>query len=134
MDVAVSLAKRSWQVVQAQNARTERRWLQNRAYCGHARVHEIDGGLDLWNQYMIAGRRHVETHADRFLRVKYEELLATPEPILTDILDFCGLSLDLETVQSLAKQIKPSRALAYRAEMGVLTDSQKKILGRWDYD
>lgn len=54
--------------------------------------HEVKGGINYWleSMIMINEYKKIPGASERFLEIKYEELVASPKSLVTEILDFVG--------------------------------------------
>jgi hypothetical protein len=85
------------------------------------------GGLlrfaDYWAEVNSNIPRQLEDTPDQLLRLRYEDLIAEPQKMLSRITEFCGL----ESFASVPVQIQAERNRAYRS---LLSDGQVKAILR----
>lgn len=78
------------------------------------RCASLEGGLTLWLEYLEEASVQLAKLPDgRVLKVKYEELLSSPEAVLSKAANFCGLHYDQATLEQVCKGIKSDRAFAF---------------------
>ena len=130
VDVAESLRVRRERAVAASIDRYRRRrggYVNNplapkRGGFGHSpSVGTLEGGLDLWAAYTARARAHVADMGERALELRYEDLLADPEPGLRRIVDFCDLEVGDAALREQAARFDVSRAFAHRGEPALAT-------------
>src|SRR5947199_185775 len=67
-----------------------------------------DGSLEEaaveWRQSVLAAR--AAARPDRFLEVRYEELLADPERLIPEIFDFLDLRVDADVLQAATQEAR----------------------------
>ena len=81
-------------------------------------------GLSLWAEYVLTARKHCASlPQDRYLEVRYENLLAAPETVLLDAAKFIGVSADSSQIGKAAsrvhrgqKSVKPSYPVCSKAQ------------------
>ncbi|MCC5811236.1 MAG: sulfotransferase [Ectothiorhodospiraceae bacterium] len=79
------------------------------------RIADLDEGIALWEAYTARAHAHVQTLGEQALELRYEELLAEPEPHLARIAEFCGLRVGAAELAANAARFDAGRAYAYRA-------------------
>lgn len=66
-------------------------------------------GLSLWAEYVLTAHKHcVSLPQDRYLEIRYENLLSAPEAVLLGVAGFIGLNADSEQVERAASRINRS--------------------------
>jgi hypothetical protein len=69
-------------------------------------------GLSLWAEYVLAAHKHCASlPQDRYIEIRYENLMREPEAILLGVAEFVGLSADSERVEKAASRIIRSQRL-----------------------
>ena len=86
-----------------------------------ARCVNLEEGLKLWDEYL--------THAEKImsgipekqkLSIRYEELLETPETIITKVADFSILNYSTETIKQISQGIEKKRRNAFQNDPKLL--------------
>lgn len=63
-------------------------------------------GLSLWAEYVLTAQDHCASlPQDRYLEIRYENLLRAPEAVLLGVAGFIGLNADAEQVEKAASRI-----------------------------
>lgn len=71
--------------------------------------------FELWRETEAIHRRHLlHTTSWPVFEVRYEDLLADPVGMLSEIVDFLGLRCTPEQIEVVARGVKPERRLAHR--------------------
>lgn len=64
-------------------------------------------GLSLWAEYVLTARRHCASlPQDRYLEIRYENLLSEPEDELLGIAEFIGVKADANQIDKAASRIE----------------------------
>lgn len=118
VDVAASLANRgqdrlrSLQTRKASESDSRRLgvdWISDALYC-----RSIEEGFALWKRYVDQGRRWKERLTDRYLEIRFENLVQNPVSGIGDLRSFAGMDLpESESGGSSPFTLEPSRANAY---------------------
>lgn len=97
------------------------------------RIAELAGGLGMWDDYIRIAEANTANLGDRFMRVRYEDLMESPEQHLPGLLSFCGL--DPDGYESAAAMMNPTRAYAYRRkpELVAVAKQHEDLLARHGY-
>ena len=67
-------------------------------------------GLSLWAEYVLTARKHCASlPQDRYLEIRYENLIREPEAELLGVAKFVGLNVDANQVGKAASRIKRSQ-------------------------
>jgi len=67
-------------------------------------------GLSLWAEYVLTARRHCASlPQDRYLEIRYENLIREPEAELLSVAKFVGLNADANQVEKAASHINRSQ-------------------------
>lgn len=136
VDVAESLRVRRERAVAASIDRYRRRrgrYVNNplapkRGGFGHSpSVGTLEGGLDLWAAYTARARAHVADMGERALELRYEDLLADPEPGLQRIVDFCGLEVGPAAIKTEAAKFDLSRSFSHRSNDELLEFANRSL-------
>ena len=95
----------------------------------------LEGGLALWEEYVIEGRRRVEDMGERAMELQYESVLADPVERMASVARFCGLEVTPEALRSAVGEVNPARAFAYRRdpELAQFADTHSERLARFGY-
>jgi hypothetical protein len=63
-------------------------------------------GLSLWAEYVLTAHKHCASlPRDRYLEIRYENLLSAPQAALLGVAGFIGLNTDSEQVEKAASRI-----------------------------
>ena len=91
------------------------RWVRRRrTYPASLRMTDLDAGIELWHAYVTAGSAAVESMGEQAFELRYEDLLADPDPIMRDLLDFCELPAGDR--RTWTDEVDASRAYAHRSD------------------
>lgn len=137
VDVAASLVSRESRLLEAARATHERRrrlgayWLRAKrgGWSMSLRCAALEGGFELWEEYVREGRAHVAALGTGAAEVRYEEFLADPRATLARLAAFSGLEPGDEELDRVAAQVRPERAYAYR-ERPELRELARSYSGR----
>ncbi len=97
VDVAESLRVRSRAALRSgQELYVKRRALYSLTgkrgmFVDSARSLELSGGFGIWEQYVAAATACRERYSERYMELRYEDILAEPEKHTSAIFEFCGL-------------------------------------------
>lgn len=81
----------------------------------------LEGGFSLWKEYTDQANEYIrELPEDRLLRLRYEEILENPIPIIRLTVEFCGLEVADSTIEIVGKEINKSRAYSFRNDEKLL--------------
>jgi hypothetical protein len=123
IDVAASLKRREERVFARNLAHyRRRRWLYGlgglpRRHIGLPQLRHLEGGVALWKQYVRQAKTNARQVApERYLELRYEDLLREPQRHLEQLVAFCGVRIDGARLEATADLITPSRAFAYRQD------------------
>lgn len=145
VDVAESLRARREKALASAEWRYRRyRWFYanhpaapKRSGFGHSpTVRELSGGLALWRLYMARARHAVRDRGDFAMELRYEDILADPEPHLRSLVRFCRLPASEDALIQVAESFQPTRAYAYRrdAELVDFAKAAQDLLVAEGYD
>lgn len=100
-----------------------------------ARCATLDGAFGLWEAYLRDADRHRDALGERFLDLRYEDLLADPEPTLARVADHAGLDAGADAIARAARRVERSRGLAYvgDAELERYAEGVRERLERYGY-
>lgn len=83
---------------------------------GSHRCSELETSFGLWEAYEATAERFV-TEADvPVKRIRYEELVEKPVPILRELADFADVDLGHEQIEQVVQEVNEDRARAYRRD------------------
>jgi len=120
VDVAESLHRRQRQGFELgrRNFERHRRLFRLRAKRGwfgtSPRVTRRREGFRLWEEHLEFAGRFTADLGDRFLELRYEDLLASPREEMGRILDFCNLSPTNDAVAAAVAGVRADRAFGFR--------------------
>ncbi|MGE0141840.1 MAG: sulfotransferase [Planctomycetota bacterium] len=120
--VAQSLCVRHRRHLELSEQRFERNrpllnWLPKRAGFGDSpRLSSLAGAFDLWEEYFVRARREVAARPTISMEFAYEDLVRDPAAHVSQLAEFCGLSVSSEAVAAAAGRITASRADAWRGD------------------
>lgn len=135
VDVAASLHLRS---VSALNARSEdgvRKRMKESffykkgVYTDSVRCLELDGAFELWLDYVSqAENNRCDIEEDKYLNIKFEDLVAEPSIVVAKIADFVGVKN--YSFKRVSDRMEKSRIFAYRdtGELLLFAEAKRKDL------
>lgn len=146
VDVAESLRARRAAVFDARIKRYRRRralyvnapWApKRRGFAPQSPVRRLEAGLSLWARYVERAQTHVAAleNSGRALTIRYEDLMATPAPVLQQALTFCGCPFAEDEIERTAARFEPERASAWTqsAELRAFAEAHHDVLARFGY-
>jgi hypothetical protein len=89
------------------------------------RCTSLAGAFSLWEEYLNEAKKHIAITKDRSLEIKYEDFIAEPHAVLTSLVRFCGLTVSADDISKTLKQVKKSRAYAYKDKPELLEFSKQ---------
>ncbi len=100
IDVAHSLVAREERLLSDQVRVFDRRFarrapekhVRRQAYKGSVRCLTFEGAFSLWEEYVARAETTLANVRHDFLRVRYEDVVASPRQPIADLADVCGLS------------------------------------------
>ena len=139
VDVAKSLMVRERQLLQTRverfharmAKRSVRSYLDRAGYKGSPRCLTLQGGFDLWTEYVAAAERHLDGIANPVHRVRYEDVLREPMRHLPELARFCGLDDGSDRIAKAAGQIDGSRAMAFATDPATAAFYQQVRADPW---
>ena len=139
VDVAKSLMVRERQLLATRTERfaermrkhSARSYLERAAYKGSPRCLSLQGGFDLWAEYVAAAERHLDGVANAVHRVRYEDVLRQPMEHLPALARFCGLDDGSDRIAKAAEQIDGSRAMAFATDLATAAFYQRVRTDPW---
>ena len=96
--------------------RSSRTALDRAGYKGSPRCLSLQGGFDLWAEYVAAAERHLDGLSNPVHRVRYEDVLQEPTHHLPALARFCGLDETSDRIAKAAAQIDGTRAMAFATD------------------
>ncbi|MEM9800183.1 MAG: sulfotransferase [Planctomycetota bacterium] len=141
VDVAQSLKARNARNLERIGARTQRvrfkyQFLPKRkGFLNSVRCETLEGGLELWREYVERAGEVIEPLGDRALEIRYEDLLARPTEVLPEIARFTGIEASTADVERASERVDAGRAFAYRrsAELSALAERESTVLALHGY-
>ena len=120
VDVAASLRHRQRKELVAAAA-GRRQWLyhfiaKRAGIVDTLRCADLEGALELWEEYVAEGRRQVVALDGRALEIQYESVLAEPLEEMARVARFCGLEAGEGELRRAVGDVNPERAYAYRRD------------------
>ncbi len=139
VDVAKSLMVRERMLLQTRierfNSRMAKRsvrtYLDRAGYKGSPRCLTLQGGFDLWAEYVAAAERHLDGVTSPVHRVRYEDVLRKPMDHLPALARFCGLDDGSDRIAKAASQIDGSRAMAFATDPATAAFYQQVKSDMW---
>jgi LPS sulfotransferase NodH len=114
IDVAASLWRRATKELQEPNA-ARFAGDDHLARFASVRCLSLERAFELWKENGAIHRRFVAAHPQMpIFEFLYEDLLARPVDVLTQVVSFLGSSCSPEQIAAVAGQVKPERGLAHR--------------------
>ena len=139
VDVAKSLMVRERQLLATRVERFEARmqkhslrsYLDRAGYKGSPRCLTLQGGFELWAEYVAAAEHHLDGVANAMHRVRYEDVLREPMAHLPALARFCGLDDASDKIAKAAGQIDGSRAMAFATDPATAAFYQQVRTDPW---
>jgi hypothetical protein len=140
VDVAASLARRHAQALRAATGEAVPPALT--VIRDHAlgvlssrRGSTLAEALTMWEQYVEKAREQCAALGERALEIRYEDLLADPQPAIAALAKFCGVAPAAAREAALLKRLEPTRAYAFRQtrELVAFAESAREVLARHGY-
>jgi hypothetical protein len=126
VDVASSLMVREQRLLQRRKDRFESRLaaklshrsaLERAGFKGSPRCFTLDGGFEMWREYVEEADRQLTGLTNPVLSVRYEDILDDPEKHLTAMARFSQLDgATASQIQSAAAKVNKTRARAFSAD------------------
>jgi len=124
IDVAKSLMVREQKLLALRCERFEKRMakrsfrscLDRAGYKGSPRCLTLQGGFDLWTEYVRQAVDNLRGLTNPVYTLKYEDMLADPKKHLPELAQFCELEAKAAKVEKAIKQIDGSRAAAFKSD------------------
>lgn len=142
VDVAQSLRTRARKTIEITRRKYQLAksiaWLRPKkgGFCESPRCLSLEGGFSLWEAYQSQAQRQLaELPKEQVLRVRYEDLLAHPQPILEKAVSFCGLTVNPEKIEDITASINSERAYSYRnsSELIGFAEERQRRLEAWGF-
>ena len=94
----------------------------------------LEQAFTLWEEYVEMAVQQVEALGENALQLKYEDLLSSPQAVLTKLLKFCGMGRSAPPPESL-DLLRPTRAYAYgqSEELTAFAQQWRRSLERFGY-
>ena len=88
----------------------------------------------MWEQYVEKARTESAELGERALEIRFEELLAQPDRVISTIADFCGVPVPRQD-KAMFESLKSSRAFAFRRdpELVAFAEQAGAVLARYGY-
>jgi hypothetical protein len=126
VDVASSLMVREQRLLERRKSRFEARLaaklshrsaLERAGYKGSPRCFTLDGGFDMWREYVEEADRQLKGLSNLVLSVRYEDILEDPQKHLTEMAKFSQLDgATPAAVEQAAAKVNKTRARAFSAD------------------
>ncbi len=124
IDVAKSLMVRERKLLKLRTERFDSRMkkrsfrphLDRAGYKGSPRCLTMQGGFDLWLEYVQQADANLRDIPNTIHILKYEDMLGDPKKHLPALAHFCGLKPDAKTIEKAITQIDGSRAMAFTSD------------------
>jgi len=136
VDVASSLMVREQRLLERRKSRFEARLaaklshrstLERAGYKGSPRCFTLDGGFDMWREYVEEADRQLKGLSNPILSMRYEDILEDPQKHLTEMAKFNQLDgATPAAVEQAAAKVNKSRARAFSGDR-VLAGFYEKI-------
>ena len=139
VDVAKSLSVREQSLLTTRSERfaarlakrSVRSALDRAGYKGSPRCLTLQGGFDLWAEYVATAERHLDGVANPVHRVRYEDVLREPTRHLPELARFCGLADASDRIDTAAGQVDGSRAMAFATNAATAAFYQQVRADPW---
>lgn len=77
----------------------------------------LEGGFSLWENYLQCIEKDTQGLGDKFMQVRYEDILSSPRKHVEEILKFSGLPTAAIRDQDLVEYIRSDRAYGYKLNL-----------------
>ena len=142
VDVAQSLRVRSQKGFKYTTRKYEKfKWVlplrpKKGGFVESPRCASLEGGFSLWREYMdqaVDLMQYIPDH--KLLKLCYEEILEDPVPHLRSSVEFCGLEVSNESLESVTADINASRSFSYKTdpELQNFQLKNKETLNKYGY-
>jgi hypothetical protein len=85
-----------------------------RAWFGQSpRVMELAEGFSLWEEYLEFADRFTSDMSNPLLQLRYEDLVANPEDLMSTVISFCRLDESHEVLSAACAELRPDRAYLF---------------------
>jgi hypothetical protein len=124
IDVAKSLMVREQKLLKLRSERFDKRMkkrsfrsaLDRAGYKGSARCLTMQGGFDLWAEYVRQADVNLQEITNAVHTLKYEDMLGEPKKHLPGLAKFCELDPIQDKIEKAISQIDGSRAMAFTSD------------------
>jgi hypothetical protein len=124
IDVAKSLMVREKKLLALRVERFDKRMakrsfrsaLDRAGYKGSARCLTLQGGFDLWAEYVAQAETNLTGLTNAIHVLKYEDMLGDPKKHLPELAAFCELEAKSAKIEKAIQQIDGSRATAFKSD------------------
>ena len=141
LDVANSLLKR--QKVWYQRALFPNRYRKARyflrpfggIYLRSVGFQTLDEGLKLWSVYMDKAITNMTKHNNKFIEMRYEDLLIEPKKSILRLQEFCNLKNSSPKIENIITRIDQTRAFSYKnnPELESVAIANSATLSKYGY-
>jgi hypothetical protein len=127
VDVANSLVKRGRSQSLAQKVYNNTpilHWFRVKkgSFVMSPRCDSVRGAYSLWEEYVEQAEKHVLGLQDRAFELTFEDLIAQPQSVVSELCRFCGLHADEFAMRRVAEGFNRDRAFAFQR------DSREQVL------
>jgi hypothetical protein len=141
VDVAQSLKKRHYDLAKVKIDKmgykpfSWLRWRRNLNWLISLRCTNLDGGFSLWEEYNNKAREYLEMLKERFLEIRYEDVLENPKEKISELANFCQLPVTDETKTKIIKTLNRNRGYAFLAnqELKQFAKREESVLADFGY-
>jgi len=117
VDVAESLRVRASRMLSESTQRRADWWsIRPLAATNSARCLELQGGLELWHEYVTLSARALGSSGLRHMTIRFEDLMEDPSNGLREIASFAGAGINDTRIGRIAETLRTERAFGYRAK------------------
>lgn len=117
VDVAESLRVRASRMLTESTERGADWWsIRPLAATNSARCLELQGGLELWHEYVTLGAQALDSSGLRHMTIRFEDLMEDPSSGLRKIASFAGAGINDRRLDRIAGTLRTERAFGYRAK------------------
>ena len=140
VDVAQSLVSRAQRRLLSmdENFHSRRRWfwLRLRKRRFETQLGRLPEAFALWQQYQRRAALGAESFGDRFLSVRFEELVCAPHDAFARVAAHLEMNPSPSRLSAAITDVQPGRAYAYRKDAALRTfaGEHAEALGVWGYE
>jgi hypothetical protein len=108
------------------------RFLAKRAWFGMSpRVNALEEGFAMWKEYLDFADRFTKDMSNPLLQLRYEDLVADPQAVMSTVLSFCQLDPPQGALAAACADIRPDRVYLFAHDEGLTRFWQTVRHSKW---